>query len=66
MLYVMVANYANKHITFSKGQCIGYMEPPIDRISQTSGNSFMAQKMMDNQVSMGDLHTPLYIASPQK
>ena len=32
MLYVMIANYTNKHITFYKGQCIGHMEPPTDRI----------------------------------
>ena len=33
MLYLMVANNTNKHITFNKGQCIGHMEPPIDRTS---------------------------------
>ena len=31
-LHVLVANYANKHVTFNKGQCIGHMEPSIDHI----------------------------------
>ena len=49
-LYVKVANYTNKHITFNKGQCIGHMEPPIDRMSQTSVNSVTTQKMIDDQI----------------
>ena len=50
MLYVMVANYTNKHIIFNRGQCIRHMEPPIDWISQTPFNSITTQKMMDDQV----------------
>ena len=45
--HTIVANYTNKHITFSKGQCIGPMEPPIDNMLQTSVNSVITQKMMD-------------------
>ena len=35
ILFVMVANYTNKHIAFNKGQCIGYMELTNDRMPQT-------------------------------
>ena len=47
-LYVMVANYTNKHTTFNKGQCIRHMELPIDNMPQTSVNSVTMQKMMDD------------------
>ena len=57
MLYVMVANYTNKHITFNKGQCIGHMGTLIDSMSQTSVNSMTMQKIIDNQVQL-DTFTP--------
>ena len=57
-LYVMVANYTNKQVTFNKGQCIGHMEPPIDSMSQTSVSSVIIQKMMDDQ-AQPDTFTPL-------
>ena len=38
-LHIFVANYTNKHVTFNKGQCIGYVEPSNDYIPQTSINS---------------------------
>ena len=44
MLYVMVAYYTDKYITFNKGQSIGHMEPPMGNMSQTSVNSVMIQK----------------------
>ena len=60
----MVANYTNKYITFNKGQYIEHMEPPIDRMSQTSVNSVITQKMMTRfKLKLSHL---LYIASPQK
>ena len=65
MQYVMVANHTNKHITFNKGQCIGHTEPPTDRTSQTSVNSVMTQKMMDDQVQPDTL-TPPYNVSLQQ
>ena len=34
-LYVMVANYTNKHVTFNKGQFIDHMEPVIDNMSSS-------------------------------
>ena len=50
MLYMIVANYPNNQITFNKRQCIGHVEPPINRMSWTSVNSVMTQEMMDDQV----------------
>ena len=60
MLYVLVADYTNKHITFNKGQCIGNMEPHIVRMSQTSVNTFTTWKMMDNQVQPDTFKPPLH------
>ena len=56
----MVANYTNKHITFNKGQCIGHMEPTIDRMSQILVNSVTTQKMMDDQVQPDNFTPPLH------
>ena len=64
-LYVKVANYTNKHVTFSKGQCIGHMEPPIDKMSQTSVNSVITQKVMDNQVQPDTFIPPLHHLSSE-
>ena len=58
-LYVIVANYTNKHVTFNKTQCIGHMEPPIDRMSQTSVYSVTTHKMMDDQVQPDTFAPPL-------
>ena len=33
-LHILVANNTNRHGTFNKGQCIGYIEPSIDHIPQ--------------------------------
>ena len=63
MLYVMVANYTNKHITFNKGECIGHMEPLIDRMSQTSVNSVTTQKMMADQIQPDTFTPPLHCLS---
>ena len=61
MVYIMVVNYTNKHITFNKGQCIGHMEPLIDRSFQTSVNSFTTQqKMMYNQIQLDTFTPPLF------
>ena len=65
MLYVMVANYANKLITFNKGQGIGHMELPIDKMSQTSVNSITPQKMMDDLVQPHNFTTPLHYLSSE-
>ena len=59
-LYTLVSNYTNKHVIFSKGQCIGHIGPPIHTMSLTSVNSAITQKMMDDQVELNtftpDLH----------
>ena len=57
MLYVVVANYTNKHVTFNKEQCIGHMEPVINKIPQTYLNSIITQKVMDDQFQL-DAFTP--------
>ena len=54
----MVTNFANKHIPFNKRQCIGHMEPPIDRMPPKPVISVIMWKMMDDQVQM-DTFTPL-------
>ena len=65
MLYVMIANYTNKHVAFNKGQCIGHMEPPINKMSQTSVNSVITQKMMDDQVQPVTFTCPLHHLSSE-
>ena len=44
-LHIVIANYTKKHVTFNKGQSIGYVEPFIDHIPQTSIKSLTTQKM---------------------
>ena len=39
-----------KHDTFTKEQCKGHIEPPIDHMPQTSINSLATQKMIDEHV----------------
>ena len=53
---ILVSNYTNKHLTFHKGEYIGYLKPAITdgtTIDQTEAhqtNSIMLQKMMAEQV----------------
>ena len=53
---ILVSNYTNKHITFNKGEYVGYLEPAITddtKIDQTEAhqtNSIMLQKMMAEEV----------------
>ena len=53
---ILVSNYTNKHITFNKGEYIGYLEPTImddttidDSESHTT-HSITPQKMIAEQV----------------
>ena len=48
------------NITFNKGQCIGHMEPSIDNIPQTSVNSIITQKMMDEQFQLDIFKPPFH------
>ena len=63
-LYVIVANYTNRHVTFKKAQCLGHIEPSIDNMPQTSVNSIITQKMIYKQVQP-DTFKPLYITFPK-
>ena len=53
---ILVSNYTNKHLTFHKGEYIGYLEPAItddttiDQTEACQTNSIMLQKMMAEQV----------------
>ena len=61
ILHVLFANYANKHVTFNKGQCIGHIEPSIDHMPQMSINSLTTQKMIDELVHPDTFTPPLHI-----
>ena len=50
----------NKHITFNKGQCIGHIEPSIDHMLETSINSLITQKMLDEHVHPDSFTPPLH------
>ena len=65
---ILVSNYTNKHITFNKGEYIGYLEPAIiddmtiDDSETHSTHSISLQKMMAEQVqqnSFDPLHHKL-------
>ena len=53
---ILVSNFTNKHLTFNKGEYVGYLEPTITddtTIDQTEAhqtNSITLQKMMAEQV----------------
>ena len=59
-LYILVANYTNKHVMFNKGQCIGHVEPSIDHMPQTAIKSLTIQKMLDKQVQSDTFTPPLH------
>ena len=53
---IPVSNYTNKHLTFNKGEYVGYLEPAItddttiDQTETHQTNSITLQKMMAEQV----------------
>ena len=59
---MIVSNYTNKHLTFNKGEYIGYLEPTITddtTIYQTEAtNSITLQKMMADQVKPDVFNPP--------
>ena len=63
---VLVSNYTNKHITFSKGEYIGYLEPTLTndtRIDQTEAHqtkSVTLQKKMAEQVKPDIFNPPCH------
>ena len=56
---ILVSNYTNKHVTFERGEYIGYLGPAImddttiDDSEFHSTNSITLQKMMAEQVQPG-------------
>ena len=63
---ILVSNYTNKHLTFYKGEYIGYLEPAIiddTTIDQTEAhqtNSITLQKMMAEQVTLDVFNPPCH------
>ena len=62
-----VSNYTNKHISFNKGEHIGYLEPPIEEISQSSANpdapmmhSITTERMMEEKVKPDTFKPPCH------
>ena len=67
---ILVSNYTNKHITFSKGEYTGHLEPTItedttiDQPDTHSPNSVTLQKMMAEQVQPNIFDPPHYKLKP--
>ena len=67
---ILVSNYMNKHITFNKGEYIGYLEPTImddttiDDSEPHSANSITLQKMMAKQVQPDIFNLPHHKLKP--
>ena len=63
---ILVSNYTNKHLTFLKGEYVGYLEPAINddtTIDQTEAhqtNSITLQKMMVEQVKPDVFNPPCH------
>ena len=64
---LLVSSYANKYVTFNKGEYIGHLEPAITDdttigdLEPHSANSITLQKMMAEQVQP-DIFYPLIIS----
>ena len=63
---VLISNYTNQHITFNKGEYIGHLEPPIEKIQQTlaypdsfTNHSITTKRMMAEKVEQNTFK-PLY------
>ena len=57
---ILVANSTHKHVTSSKGQCIGHIDPSIDHMPQTTINSLTTQRMLDEHVQPDTFASPLH------
>ena len=64
-LYIIVANYTNKHVTFNKGQYIGHMEPCIDNMHRHLLIVSSHRKLWTNNFNQ-TLSSPLYTTFPKK
>ena len=62
---ILVSNYTNKHLTFTKGEYIGCLEPAImddmtkDDSETHSAHSITLQKMMAEQLQLDILIHPI-------
>ena len=59
-LHILVANYTNKHVIFSKGHCKDHIEPSFDHMPQTAINSLTTQKMIDRHLQPDSFTPPLH------
>ena len=63
---ILVSNYTNKHITFQKGEYIGYLEPTLTNDTMIylteahQTNSVMVQMMMAEQVKPDIFNPPCH------
>ena len=61
---ILVSNYTNKHLTFHKGEYIGYLEPAVmDTINQQEThqtNSVTLTKMMSETVTPDAFNLPCH------
>ena len=58
--YQLVSRDMIEGIKWHKEQCIDHMELLVDNMSQTFVNSVITQKIMDDQVQLDTLTTPLH------
>ena len=59
-LQVLVINNSNQHVNFPKGMKIGYLEPPIDDLTQIPINSATTQQMLPKTVKLDSFTPPKY------
>ena len=62
MVKILVSNYANKHLTFHKGEYIGHLEPialdSTDQGETNQANSITLKKMMSKTVTSDTFDPP--------
>ena len=61
---VLVINNSNHHVNFPKGMKIGYLEPPIDNLTQIPINSATTQKMLSETIKPDSFMPPKYQLEP--
>ena len=72
---ILVSNYTKKHITFNKGEYIGFLEPAIEDSANSdlpsydqqvthSTNSVTTQRMMAKEVKLDTFHPPCHKLKP--
>ena len=59
-LQVLVINNSNQHVNFPKGMKIGYLEPPIDNLTQIPINSATTQWMLPETIKPDSFTPPKY------